>query len=612
MSFDRDFVDTVRQSVNLVEVVSEHVSLRKQGSRFVGLCPFHDERTPSFSVSADRQLYYCFGCGTGGDVFSFLMKVEGLEFADSVRSLAQRAGLAIPESRGPDEDRKHRERQRLLDVMDLARRYYEGALWETESGGRARSYLEKREIGEDLARSFQIGYALAGWNGLLKALTGRGVTERELETAGLVARSSKNPHRLYDRFRDRLMFPIWDAQGRVVAFGGRILDPEAGPKYVNSPETVLFRKGTLWYGLHLSRAAIRRLEKAVVVEGYMDVIACHGREHQGVVASMGTALSREQAWSLARLAPRVVIAYDADAAGQDATIRGLDMFHQTGIQVRVATMPRGQDPDDVLRSGGSQAWEKIINSAVPLFTYRLERAMGSHDPRTVGGKVGVVRELLPALLSMSDEIRRAEGIKTVSERLGVGEDAIRLELARAARRAGRRREAREIADTGTASPDLEQMAGIPPAVVKAEREIIRLVMDDPRRFEWLKGDPDAGVEPVTPDHFTVPATRELMAAIAQVAADYGEPKPSDVTSVLESEDLKGQLSGLLLEEFVPADPKRTVEDCMMTLVRYQFQKEIEQLQTVIRNAESGGDQLDPQVVRELVVQQERLHRTRRR
>lgn len=609
---DRDFVDTVRQTVDLVEVVSEHVSLRRQGARYVGLCPFHDERTPSFSVSPDRQLYYCFGCGAGGDAFSFVMKIEGFDFPEAVRALAARAGLEVPAETDPAAARRQRERARLLEVMDLAARYFQVALWETKGGGRARSYLESRGISEELARTFGLGYAMPGWDGLIRGLLGKGVTKEEMERAGLVSRSERSGGRVYDRFRDRLMFPIWDPGGRVVAFGGRTLDADGLPKYVNSPETALFRKGTLWYGLHLARAGVRREGLAVVVEGYMDVIACRGHGFENAVASMGTALSRDQAWALARLAERVVIAYDADTAGAEATLRGLDMFHETGIQVRVAGMPAGKDPDDLLRDGGPDAWRSAIGGAVPLFEYRMARALARHDRRTVGGKVAVVRELTPALLSMRDEIRRAEGIRRLSEELGVAEDSIRLELARAARRAGRRRDARELARGTGQGPSIEEMAAVPAAVVKAEREIIRLVMDDPRRFSMIRGDMAGDVEPLTPDHFTVPALRAVVEAMLETAAEHGELRPAEVTARLTAEDVKQHLSGVLLEDFRPENPKRTLEDCVARLVEYRLALEIQRRQRAIREAEEKGEDYEPGLLRQLMELQERLHRLRRR
>ncbi len=610
---DRDFLDTLRHSIDLAELVSEHVSLRRRGSEFVGLCPFHDERTPSFTVSADKQLFHCFGCGAGGDALTFTMKLEGLEFPEAVRSLAARAGLELPSDEDPAAAERRRRRQGLLEVMELAARYFESALWKTEAGAVARQYLERRGIEQELAQRFQLGYAMPSWNGLLRALGRRGVSGSQLERAGLVGGDERGDRR-YDRFRHRLIFPIWDATGRVVAFGGRQLADERGPKYINSPETELFKKGTLWYGLHLARAAARRQGLMVAVEGYMDVMACHAHGFDNVVASMGTALSRDQAWSLARVVPAITMAYDADAAGTEATLRSLDVFHETGIAAAVAVLPAGTDPDDLLRQRGAEAWQEAVAGAVPLLSFRVQVALSRHPELTTDAKVAVVRELTPALLALGDDIRLSEGIRQLAERLQLSERAIRGDLARAARRSGRRRQARQLATaTGTGGEaTLEQVLSLPPAVRKAERRIIRLLMDDPRRFAATRGDAAADVEPLAPDHFTEPSLRAVFAAIEASAAGGAQFRPGDVMAGLDSEEVKRELSGVLLEDFGPGDPKRTLRDCVATLISYRTREAIGRLQADVAAAEREGRAPEVATIVELARLQACLERLRRR
>lgn len=598
---DREFVEQVRHQVDLVEVVSEHASLRKQGANLVGLCPFHDERTPSFTVSPERQLYYCFGCGAGGDVFSFLMNAEGLEFTECLEVLARRAGLEMPGPGG--DDRRVRERQELFNVLDLACKYFQAVLKKTRFGRKVAAYLEERGIEPEMADRFELGCSQPVWDGLMKALSGKGISREAMLKAGLIAPSRRGGH--YDRFRGRLMFPIWDPQGRVVAFGGRLMEGE-GAKYINSPETPVFTKGTVWYGLHLARPGIRRADRALVVEGYTDVIACHASGYDNAVASMGTALSREQAWVLARLTGRIIIAYDADQAGQEATLRGLDMFNETGSDVRVAVLPGGRDPDDVLREEGQEAFGELLESAVPLFDYRLNLSLSRHDVESVGGKVSAVREIAPALLSMSDEISRADAIRRLSEVLEVSEGAIRQELAKMARKTGRR--TRAPGRPERRQPGLEMAASeIPAGVLKAERQIIRLLMEDSRRYRWVKGDLPAGVESLDSNEFTDVVCRTIMKAIQEVAVEYGDLRPAEVLVRLEDEQPKQLLSGLLLEDFEVSDPKRTMQDCIRTIARHRTRQKINRIQKEIRAREAENREVPPELMRELLNEQRKLH-----
>lgn len=599
---DREFVERVRHLVDLVEVVSERVSLRKQGSNLVGLCPFHDERTPSFTVSPERQLYYCFGCGAGGDVFSFMMNIEGLDFTQSLESLARRAGVEMPARDSADP--RAREKQAVLAALDMASRYFRAVLEKTRFGREVRSYLAKRGVEGELIQRFELGCALPTWDGLGKALAAKGIKQEEMLAAGLIAPSSRGGY--YDRFRGRLMFPIWDSQGRVVAFGGRLMEGE-GAKYINSPETAVFRKGTFWYGLHLSRPAIRKKEAAVVVEGYTDVIACHREGYENVVASMGTALTREQAWTLARLTDRVLIAYDADRAGQEATLRGLDMFGETGCDVRVAVLPSGLDPDDFLRQQGRKAFEAVLEGAAPLFEYRMKVALSRNDTGSVGGKVAALRELSPALLSMGDEIARDEGIRMLAERLEVDEGAIRQELVKAARRTGRKRPSSSGEISGRGSPAPPALGQVPPAVLKAERQIIRLIMEDSRRFSWTRGDLPPGVEPLIPDHFTDPGCRSIMQAIQEAAAQEEDPRPAEVVRRMEGEQHKRLLSALVLEDFGAIDPKRTMHDCMIAIARHRTQKRVREIQRQIKALEEKGEEVPSDLMQDLLKQQRRLH-----
>ncbi len=433
-----ELLDEIRAKTDIASVIGEYVQLKKRGANFLGLCPFHQEKTPSFTVSPDRQMFYCFGCQTGGNIFSFLMKRESLSFAEAVEQLAARAGVTLPErastsespaARAADERRK-RETDLLYRVLDFASRYYGQVLLKSPAGEKARTYLSRRGIKPESVGSFRLGYSLDSWTALVKILTAKGVDETVLERAGLALRGREGQGH-YDRFRSRLMFTISDHRGRPIGFGARALKDGDEPKYLNSPETPLFSKGRGLYALHLAAQAIRRRGLAIVVEGYMDAIACHERGFDFTVASMGTAFTPDQARLLRRLTDTVVTAFDADAAGTQATLRGLEVLTAAGFKVRVAEMPGGKDPDECLRAdGGPEAFGQAVDGAVPLPEYRFRLALRRHDTATIEGRVDVVNEILPVLAGIVDTLELGQLMRSFAERLRVPEAALHAELGR--------------------------------------------------------------------------------------------------------------------------------------------------------------------------------------
>ncbi len=364
----------LRQRVDIVELIAERVALRPAGREFVGLCPFHQEKTPSFSVSRERGVYHCHGCHAGGDAVEFVRRTQLCGFVEAVTQLAERVGLAVPDARplSAEERRQQAERQELYAACAAAAAHFQDMLL-GPAGAEAIAYLRQRGVDGPTASRFGLGYAPEDRDGLGQALGNRFQPELLL-TAGLRFSRSERPG-ARDRFRRRLMFPIWDEQGRVIGFGGRALDPAEQPKYLNSPETPLFRKRRVLYGAHLARPAIMRRKRVVVVEGYMDALSCHQLGFSEVVATLGTALSDEQAGMLARAAESVILAYDADRAGDAATERGLGILQEAGAELRVAEIPTGQDPDDLLRHAGPAAFAAVLDSSVPLIRHLVRRAV---------------------------------------------------------------------------------------------------------------------------------------------------------------------------------------------------------------------------------------------
>jgi DNA primase len=458
-----DVRDEIRRRTDILALVGAHAALKKSGRYFKALCPFHQEKTPSFHVDPERGLWHCFGCGAGGDVFDFVMRTANLSFPEAAQELARRAGVRIDTS--PEAVQRASEREQILRALDGAREYFRAMLGKVRKG---REYLSRRGVSDAVVGRFHLGYAPPGWDGLLVALGARRYSPKVLEQAGLVA-ARQGGDGYFDMFRDRLMFPIFDLQDRVVAFGGRALD-DSEPKYLNSRETPAFAKGRLLYALGQAREAVREQGEAVVVEGYMDALTCHQFGVANAVASLGTALTADQIALLRRFAPRVVLVYDSDQAGQTATERGLMLCEEAELTARVAVLPAGEDPDSYLRRHGAEAFAGLVAGALPMFEWRLEVAAGRHDRGTREGRIAIIDEMLAVVQSVANPVRTAEYLRTLTERFGVPEDALRQRL-RTRKRSGQP----AAADTGV--PVLRSDR----AREEAERLILHVMVQEPAR-----------------------------------------------------------------------------------------------------------------------------------
>ncbi|MGD0205198.1 MAG: DNA primase [Dehalococcoidia bacterium] len=430
--------DEVKQRLDIVDVVGQYVQLQKAGRSYKAVCPFHSERTPSFFVSPERQSWHCFGaCGTGGDIFSFVMKKENVEFGEALRLLAERAGVTLAERR-PEEEAA---RDRLREANEAAASFYHRALVSSEVGQRARLYLEERGLDLKAMQDFQLGYSPSGWDSLCQHLRERGYGDEELVAAGLAVEGERG---LRDLFHQRIMFPITDMRGRVVGFGGRSLpiegEEETQPKYLNTSQTAAFDKGSLLYGLDKAREHIRGEGLAVIVEGYMDAIAAHQHGFANVVASMGTALGERQVRLLKRFSRDVVLALDADSAGQEATLRAVEYQDILERDIRVVILPEGRDPDQVIRSD-PEAWSALLAGAQPLLDYKFEAVNSALDLSQPRQRSQAVDELLPLLAAIGDRIVQAHYLQRLARLAQVREEALHQMLIRQGRKQGRGREA---------------------------------------------------------------------------------------------------------------------------------------------------------------------------
>jgi DNA primase len=415
--FTRESVDRVKEAVDIVEIVSPYTDLQQRGQDYWGNCPFHDERTPSFKVNPRDKLYYCFGCEASGDVFRFVEEQEGLDFASAVESLGERTGVELKrEDEDPRAEERRRRKAKLWQLLERTAKFYERYLWESPKAEKARAYLTERGLGEEVLRRFGVGMAPSPWDQVLTGSQRAGFKVEELLAAGLAQKGRQGGH--YDRFRKRITFPIRDQRGRVLGFGARALSPDGQPKYLNSPEGELYRKSHTLYGIDRARGPIAKARRAIVVEGYTDVLALHQAGVEEAVAIMGTAITPEQVAMLAGLTDAVVLALDADRAGADAMIRAQKVAGGRGLELRVAAMPEGEDPADMLQEGSSDRFMELVDGAIDLPSFRVDVALGRGELGSLAGRERVLEEVGPVLKAMGETaLGFDELVRKVADRL---------------------------------------------------------------------------------------------------------------------------------------------------------------------------------------------------
>lgn len=601
-------IDEIKQRVDIVELISRYTPLKKAGSTYKGLCPFHHERTPSFVVFPHTGTWHCFGaCSTGGDVFTFLMKQEQLEFREALEMLARETGVSLESS----QDESYRHRTTLYEVNAAAATYFTQILREHPAAQPARSYLERRGIDRATAEQFQLGYALDSWDSLRDHLSAAGYSlELQLE-AGLVKRHEERES-IYDAFRARVMIPIRDRQGRVIGFGGRVLD-DRQPKYLNTGETPIFHKSRVVFGLDQAYRSIRERGMAVIVEGYMDVIAAHQHGFTNVVACMGTALTAEQLQQLQRYTDHFVLALDADSAGQQATIRGLNQARQALGRIRkptftaggrlrleerlsahlaIASMPEGQDPDDVIRSDPAR-WQALIEQAQPLVDFYFQVVARQYDLTTARGKGSAVAELTPLIAELDDEIEQQHYIQQLSRLVQIDEMTIAGRVQAAARailatsgKAAQPGEARRPAQPGWQPGQAGPPDGPPPQQAPrpelaqrgdvSEDYLLANLLLDPELLIWLAGaTAEREIEPLRVEDLENVENREIFRALKQFLAG---DEPWDLA--LFQESLTGHLHRRLAEllQYGAQLPNRNLEELQQDLLKVVVRMRLRRLQ----------------------------------
>ena len=577
-----DVINRIRDRADIVEIVQAHLALTKAGQHYKGLCPFHSEKTPSFTVSSSRQMFHCFGCGVGGNVFTFLMKIEGSSFPAVVRALGEKLGIRVEEKpASPAAKQRAEQTERLVALSRAASEFFHRTLLTDPAAEPARAYLQDRGITAETIERFAIGYAPQSWDGLLKALTKTAAGGQEkwsvedLAAAGLIvardqgSRKPEDASGYYDRFRGRVMLPIRDLQKRIIGFGGRVLD-DGVPKYLNSPETPLFRKGRTLFGLEMAREGIAREDQAVIVEGYFDAIALHQAGLTNVVATLGTALTPEHIEVIRRFTRRVVLLFDPDAAGVRAALRTLDLFLGSGLTVQVGGLPAGDDPDTFVRSRGVEAFAALVQNAPSLLDFTIAGSLTTDRQGSVEDRVRCVEEILALLQKLSNPVEKAATLRHVADHLGM-EEKVLLERYRSLPRKA-------------SSADEAPMAQAESPLPKDEEVLVRLLLHEKLAPEMMAQ--------LAADDFTDHRARRLIALAFEgrdAQGGRGEIVVSELIARAQDDSAcGGVVRALSLSDLPYDDAVVAFRESLKALKLRRITDEIQEVKTAQIAAERAG------------------------
>jgi len=571
--------ETINQVIlqsDIVEIIGTYTALKKAGRNFKALCPFHHEKTPSFVVNPDKQIFHCFGCGVGGNALGFLMRQERLEFPEAVRFLANKAGIVIPDDESGNQASPSRQlREEILKVNALTAAFFHEKLLNSREPDTkaAREYLKGRGVDLETVKKFQLGFAPNEWDALLKYLKSKGFSEELISKAGLIiAREGKGG--FYDRFRNRIMFPIADVQNRCVAFGARAMQDSDGAKYINSPETAVYTKGQHMFGLGLTKAMVGKSDRIIVVEGYMDMIMpfIHGVEN--IAASLGTALTHDQIRLIRRYTPNVVMLFDTDAAGQSAIVRSLDLLIDEGMNVRVATLAEGQDPDSFIRQKGLEAFNARIESAQSLLDFKFNWLAKQFDPTTVEGKSKIARELLSTIARFKSEVAKYELTKSLAQKLNIPEGVLIKQAGRGGFETRPNKETPEMP-----MPEVKSSGW----AASGQELLLALFLKDPA---WVR----AARENIGPEDFSDGVLRQVVEAIWSLSQDKSDWSTNDLLLCLKDEPAASIVTRLVsIEEGKLGDPALVFQDCIGKIQKEKQKKVRGRLVEAIRQAENLKD-----------------------
>ncbi|RYL91589.1 DNA primase [Sporolactobacillus sp. THM7-4] len=576
MRLQETVIEEIRKSLDIVEIIGEYVQLRKQGKNYMGLCPFHSERTPSFSVSPDKQLYHCFGCGAGGNLFTFIMEIEGLSFSEAAQLLADKAKIdlgvsPVSESARQSEDRT---RKQLVEGMNLLTKFYHYLLVTAKFGGPGMNYLETRGFDSEMIERFQIGYAVNSWDTATSLIQRRLEDPGVMEKTGIIARRGFD-NKYFDRFRNRIIFPIFNHRGQTVAFAGRTLSDEK-PKYLNTPESSIFHKGSILYGYHLARPSIRKSNQVVLLEGYADVIRAHQAGITNSVASMGTSLTETQAAALARAAETIIICYDSDTAGIEASFRAAGMFQDSDKIVKIAKMPEGLDPDDYIRKFGSERFKSdVIGASQTLMTFKMDYFRRKRNLSDEGDRLLYIEEVLREISALKRAVERDHYLRLLSEEFSISLDALKRQERQMYKEAQKRKERSE---KRLFVP--EKRNQIPPAFEMAERRLLARMMRSREITEH--------VQETLGGSFTFELHQALAAYLYAYYEEGNSPDEGRFIQRLEDPVLQQKAVELSMIPMSEQPEEREIEDCIHQVIKHSKAAMITDKEEERKKAEQSG------------------------
>src|SRR5215813_878517 len=571
MRFPQTFIDDLRRQADIVRIIQDYVTLKKAGANWVARCPFHKETKPSFSVNPAKDIFYCFGCQKGGSVFNFVMEIERVTFPEAIKIVAEKSGVPLPKmvDDGRFETRK-RESDQVIELNQWALQWWQDQL-QSKAAGSVRQYLKQRGITEETSQTFRLGFAPDSWEALSMNLRQKGAAQEQLEKSGLVVKKEEGGS--YDRFRGRLIFPVFDAQGKPIAFGGRTLDPEGEPKYLNSPETPAYTKGRNLYGLHLTRDEIRRQEFAILVEGYLDLIIPYQHGVRNVVASLGTALTPEQVKLIGRFARKVLVNYDGDRAGVQAAKRAIETILAEDIEVKVLVLPDNADPDDFIRKNGVSEYNRRRGEAQPHIQFVIDQAVRDRNLHNPADKAAAVEETLPFVRAVRSRIQKREYFDITMDALRVQADQRRELWQRT----------RGVASADTATVQQVVIRPLKPTV--AEEQILELLLGSEELRKIVLPRLETG-------DYEGLATAPLFRAITKLSEDEGEINFDSLSAETADNPAVGELLARLMladgiENFDEALAQ--ADSCVDALRLMKLDRQIDELSSEVAEAERAGE-----------------------
>ena len=562
MRYSETIIDEVRQSNDIVDVISQYVHLKRSGRNYFGLCPFHNEKSPSFSVSPDKQIFHCFGCGVGGNVFSFLSKIENVSFIEAVQNLAARANIVLPTLEGNNDSAKEELKAKVYKVNEFAAEFYHQNLYKPDAKP-GQEYVKKRKLSNETLKSYKIGFS-GKFDELYKALKQQGFEEKEILESGLV---NKNENGKYiDRYRNRLMFPICDIRGRVIAFGGRVLD-DSKPKYINSPENVVYSKGRHLFGLNVAKKS--DLKKILIVEGYMDVISLHQRGITNVVGALGTALTQNQGWLLRRNSEQVILGFDSDGAGQTAILRSIEILQNMGCDMRILQMEGAKDPDEYIIKFGNARFQALMDKAISLIEYKVKILKKDLNLENTSDKIKFLNEISKLISTVENNMEREVYIENIAKNYNISKEAIYAQVNKL--KYSNVNNEKVLEKTRVVTKIKKDVSNVSEKIKKREDTILSLILDENYNvFDIIK-------QNVKAEDFKYEIDRK----IAIKLYEEFEKGNSNINSIIDklSEEEQNHVTAILAEDYGIENTEKAIDD---VLKNYEKEKLNERKQEIIK------------------------------